>query len=198
MRPVIGITCCYETEKNQYQLNRDYVDAVHFSGGIPLILPHYQDAAVHIILEAIDGLLLSGGGDIDPALFCEEPWPENGDIDPHRDTFELALTAGAIAAEMPVLGICRGIQVINVAGGGSVCQDIGRVIQHPYKHDQQAPRWHPTHGIHIKHDSRLFDILGQEKLQVNSFHHQMVGTLARGFKITASSGDGVTEALEQQ
>jgi len=198
LRPVIGVTCCYDTEANRYYLPRDYVMSIHAGGGIPLILPHYGTNDASVIINKIDGLILSGGGDIDPVLFCEEPRPETGSIDPDRDAFELDLAAKAMEAGKPVLGICRGIQVINVAAGGSVCQDITLAVNHPYKHTQQAPRWHPTHGITVARKSRLFAILGVENLRVNSFHHQMVGRLAPGFMISARSGDGVIEAIEPE
>lgn len=196
MRPLIGITCCYEPGTDRFLLGRDYVQAVQAGGGIPLLLPPNREYDTNTLLNSLDGLVLSGGGDIDPVLFGEEPWPENGSIDPWRDSFELALAAGAMAIKMPLLGICRGMQIINVAGGGTVCQDIGRVIGRPYKHFQEAPRWHPTHNLFIKNNSTLFDILGTVNLRVNSFHHQMVGEPAPGFKISARAGDGVIEAIE--
>lgn len=196
MSPVIGISCCYKPDDNRYYLNRDYVQAVQSGGGTPVILPHDDGVDVNTMLNAVDGLVLSGGEDIDPGLFGEEPWPENGTIDPCRDVFEISLAKRAIELKMPLLGICRGIQLMNVAAGGTVCQDIGRAIDRPYKHNQQAPRWHVTHDINIKKKSTLFSIVGTETLRVNSFHHQMVGQLAPGFIISASSGDGVIEGIE--
>lgn len=196
MRPIIGISCCYEPGEDRYHLARDYIMAVQAGGGIPVILPHKKEIDANIIAEVIDGLVLSGGGDIDPSLFGEEPWPENGNVDPCRDYYELALVTRAIELKMPILGICRGIQVINVAAGGTVCQDIGRTVPNQLKHQQQAPRWHPTHGVNIKKGSTLFNILDAEKLRVNSFHHQMVGSLAPVFRVSAHSGDGVVEAIE--
>lgn len=124
MRPVIGVTCCYDTEANRYYLPRDYVMSIHAGGGIPLILPHYGTNDASVIINKIDGLILSGGGDIDPVLFCEEPRPETGSIDPDRDAFELDLAAKAMEAGKPVLGICRGIQVINVAAGAAFARTL--------------------------------------------------------------------------
>jgi len=196
MPPVIGISCCYEPGLDRYHLARDYVQAVQTGGGIPVILPPNDSIGTNTLLNAVDGLILSGGGDIDPVMFGEEPWPENGTIDPHRDAFEISLATRALEIKMPLLGICRGIQVINVAAGGTVCQDIAQVIGRPYKHTQQAPRWHVTHSIKIKKKSTLFGIIGVETLRVNSFHHQMVGDLAPNFIISAYSGDGVIEGIE--
>lgn len=197
MRPVVGITCSYNTALDQYHLARDYVRAVKAAGGDPVILPHTGNNNVRSLLNVIDGLLLSGGGDIDPYHFGEEPWPENGSIDPHRDSFELQITMQALEVEMPVFGICRGIQILNVAAGGTVCQDIQRAIPGAYKHSQEAPRWYPTHEIEIKQDSLLFDLLAAHKFRVNSFHHQMIGQTAEGFTVSARAGDGVIEAIER-
>ena len=196
MPPIIGISCCYEPGLDRYHLARDYVQAVQTGGGIPIILPPNDTIDTNNLLSALDGLILSGGGDIDPGMFGEEPWPENGNIDPQRDFFEISLATRALEKKMPLLGICRGIQVINVAAGGTVCQDIAQVIGRPYKHTQQAPRWHVTHSIKIKKKSTLFNIIGVETLRVNSFHHQMVGDLAPDFIISAYSGDGVIEGIE--
>ncbi|HBX22595.1 MAG TPA: peptidase C26 [Desulfotomaculum sp.] len=196
MPPIIGISCCYEPGLDRYHLARDYVQAVQTNGGIPVILPPNGSVDTNTLLDVVDGLILSGGGDIDPGMFGEEPWPENGTIDPHRDAFEISLVTRALAMKMPLLGICRGIQVMNVAAGGTVCQDIAQVIGRPYKHTQQAPRWHVTHSIKIKKKSTLFSIIGVETLRVNSFHHQMVGDLAPDFIISAYSGDGVIEGIE--
>jgi len=196
MHPVIGISCCYKPEENRYYLNRDYVQAVQSAGGIPVILPPNDSIAPDTILSTVNGLVLSGGEDVEPGLFEEEPWPENGTIDPDRDVFEILLATRALKLKMPLLGICRGIQVMNVAGGGTICQDIARVIDRPYKHHQQAPRWHVTHNIKIEKESMLFNIVGEETLRVNSFHHQMVGRLAPGFIISAYSADGVVEGIE--
>ncbi len=198
MRPVIGVTCCYQEETSRYCLAGDYVQAVKCSGGLPVILPHGQREDIRYLLDVLDGLLLSGGGDLDPFYFGEEPWPENGSIDPERDLFELELVKCALSMGMPVLGICRGVQVLNVAAGGGVCQDINRLVNNPCKHMQQAPRWYPTHSIKIRKDTLLFDILGVSKVRVNSFHHQMVGKLAPGFVIVAESIDGVIEAIERE
>lgn len=195
LRPVIGITCSFEYTNNRFQLGGDYVDAVRDAGGIPLILPH-QDNSIDEILNVISGLLLSGGGDIDPYHTGKEPWPQSGSIDPHRDAFELAITAKALAANMPLLGICRGMQVMNVAAGGDICQDIYRSLPEAYKHTQEAPRWYPTHSIKIVEKTLLKKIIGLDELRVNSFHHQSINHAAPGFVVSAYSSDGIAEAIE--
>ncbi|SHF19374.1 putative glutamine amidotransferase [Desulforamulus putei DSM 12395] len=194
--PVIGITSSYDRESGRTFLSRYYVQAVEAAGGLPLVLPCIlSEGMVDKILGAIDGLLLSGGVDVDPLLFGEEPHPAMGDICPQRDRFELALTKRALAMDMPILAICRGIQVLNVAAGGTLCQDIGSAIRNPLKHDQLAPRWYGTHTIHILADSKLAAVWG-DTLVVNSFHHQAVDRVAEGFRATAWSADGVVEGME--
>ena len=196
MTPLIGITSSYDRESNRTTLSRFYIQAVEAAGGLPLILPCLLgEKTVDSILATIDGLLLSGGVDVDPLLFGEEPLPSLGAICPERDIFELALTRRALALGVPILAICRGVQVLNIAAGGKVLQDIGSDIDKPIKHDQQAPLWYGSHSIEILPGSRLAAIFG-EKAIVNSFHHQAVGQIAKGFLATAWSSDGVVEALE--
>lgn len=197
MRPIIGITCGNIGSSPRFALSADYVRAVESVGGTPVVLPVLRDeAGVERLVSLVDGVLLSGGGDLDPTVYGEEPLPQNGSIDPERDWFELLLTRKVLARGLPVLGICRGMQVLNVAAGGTVCQDISLEIERPLKHFQDAPRWYPTHSIEVVENTRLARILGERKLKVNSFHHQMVGRRAAGFCVSALSPDGVIEAIE--
>ncbi|WP_034630623.1 gamma-glutamyl-gamma-aminobutyrate hydrolase family protein [Desulfotruncus alcoholivorax] len=195
MRPIIGITCSFDYSNNKFQLGGDYIEAVRSAGGIPLLLPH-QESSIDEIINVIDGLLLSGGGDIDPCHISQEPWPQSGSIDPLRDAFELTITSRAIAEGMPVLGICRGMQVMNVAAGGDIHQDIYRSLPGAIKHSQDAPRWYPTHNIKIIKNTMLERILGLAELRVNSYHHQSINHVALGYRISAYSNDGVAEAIE--
>jgi len=197
LRPVIGITCGYSYDDNKYQISRDYIEAVQKAGGIPVILPHLEPSNMtNLFLQAIDGLILSGGGDLDPVWFKEEPLPVSGWIDPLRDGFEIALASSALTAGVPVLGICRGMQVLNVAGGGGICQDLHTKLPKALKHSQEAPRWYPTHKIKISKDTLLHSILGATEYTVNSYHHQSINLLAPGFQVSAVASDGVQEAIE--
>jgi len=197
MRPVIGITCGMEEKNNRFVVGMDYVQAVEKAGGLPVVIPSVKGTPERL-LGILDGLLLTGGGDMDPLLFGEEPLPVTGDVDPHRDILELKLTRAALAEKKPVLGICRGMQVLNVAAGGTICQDISLKIENSLKHSQQAPRWHPTHSIVIEKGTLAEKILGAGILKVNSFHHQVIGSLAPGFIVSARARDGAEEIIEQE
>lgn len=198
MKPFIGITCAWDEEKGRYFLPGGYVKAVEAGGGIPLplayILDHYS---VRRLTGIISGLVLSGGTDVDPVFFGEDPIPAGGEVCPLRDRFELTAAGAALESGIPVLGICRGMQVLNIAAGGDIYQDISsQAGGGGIKHFQQAPRWHPTHDIVIKEGTVLESILGAGRLRVNSFHHQAVRRVAPGFIVSAGSADGVIEAVE--
>lgn len=196
MLPVIGITCAASRGGGRLYLNEPYAAAVAAAGGLPLLLPEMRGLENNY-LKRLHGLLLSGGGDIDPSFFGQEPHPLTGWISPRRDAFELELARLALKTGIPVLGICRGLQILNVAAGGDICQDISISVRDPLKHIQDAPRWHPTHGLRINPGTLLADLLGLET-RVNSFHHQAVGRVSGLFSMTARSPDGVIEGLESQ
>lgn len=196
MRPVIGITCCLNEEMGRYFIGRDYVEGVEKAGGMPIVLPSINKRSIESLLDILDGLLLSGGGDLDPLFFGEEPLPVTGEVDPQRDVFELELTRHALKRGLPILGICRGMQVLNVAAGGTISQDISLKFDSFYKHSQQAPRWYPTHSIKLEKGTLAAQIIGEEKIRVNSFHHQCIGEVAPGFIVSARSNDGVEEIIE--
>lgn len=198
MIPVIGITGSYDRDSGRTFLSRYYIQAVEAAGGLPLVIPPIlSEAHADKILSFIDGLLLSGGVDVDPLIFGEEPLPAMGDICPRRDQLELSLTRRALAMDMPIFGICRGVQVLNIAAGGGVIQDIGSAIQGAFKHDQLAPRWYGTHTVHTMPGSKLASVLGGA-IVVNTFHHQAVGRVAEDFEMTAWSLDGVVEGIESK
>lgn len=196
MRPVIGITAGFQEEEKRYHLSADYTEGIYRAGGLPVILPSLPPEAVPLIVTAIDGLLLSGGGDLDPYHFGEEPSPQTGQISPRRDSFELSIAREALSRRLPILGICRGMQVLNVAGGGTIYQDLSLGIRQPLKHYQEAPRWYTTHQITIREGSKLAAIFRTTTLRVNSFHHQAVKKVAPDFAPTAWAPDGVIEAIE--
>lgn len=197
MRPLIGISCSYDLQEGRFFLAEAYVNAVSEAGGVPVILPSIQgNRNISILTQNIAGLLLAGGGDVDPSHFNEEPCPGLGEITPERDKFEILVVRAAIRKKLPVLGICRGLQVLNIACGGTVIQHIPAAVTKPIKHSQKAPRWYPTHRVFLEKTSLLSGICGTECLNVNSFHHQAVKDPAPGFKITGVSSDGITEAME--
>jgi putative glutamine amidotransferase len=178
-------------------VNASYVQSVLAAGGLPLILsPALGAARAAEALEAIDALILSGGDDIDPRLYGAEPSPLLGPIDAARDLFELALFAGARQRAMPILGICRGLQLINVGLGGTLWQDLPSERAGVVNHDPKSARTTRTHGVRVERETRMHAAAGADVFTVNSFHHQGVRELAAGLVATGWSEDGLVEALE--
>lgn len=196
MRPLIGVTSSYSWDNNSQNLPNSYIDAVERGGGTPIILPPTFTVDVGQLLEAVDGLVLTGGVDVDPQIYGEDPLPQMGRIDPKRDHFELEITRRALSVGKPTLAICRGIQVLNVAAGGTLFQDIPSQVKGSIKHSAQTPTFYPSHSVRVKAGSKLHGIFGKEELGVNSFHHQSVKDLGEGLVATAWAPDGVIEAME--
>ena len=197
--PVIGITGNFSD--GNLTLAPGYYMSVLKAGCVPLVIPPFDDSdydnALINLLDGLDGLLLSGGGDINPLYLGEEPLKELHSINPARDRQELLLTKLAANRQIPMLGICKGIQVMNVALGGTAYQDIDTQIEGKrIKHSQDLRREYASHTVDIEPDSILADILGITKIPVNSFHHQAIAKPAPGFRITAKATDGVAEAIE--
>lgn len=201
---LIGITCSTapENEKNgpRQFLNRAYVWAVERAGGVPVILPVLRDnTGAERVLGALDGLLLSGGADVAAYHYGETQHEKVDGVDEERDATELALLKVALAQDMPIFGICRGIQVLNVAMGGTLIQDLPSQAPSSIAHrqsDNNIPRNCPSHPIRIVSDSRLRRIVGVGEMQTNSFHHQAIKNLAPGLVVTATAPDNVIEAVE--
>ncbi|KXH87077.1 gamma-glutamyl-gamma-aminobutyrate hydrolase family protein [Sporosarcina sp. HYO08] len=198
MKPVIGITTDVKDDGRQI-LKSEYVQAIIRAGGLPFIVPVGVEENAAQIAGMLDGLLLSGGHDINPLLFHEEPHRALGGVSPERDASELVLAKEMAKLDKPILGICRGLQVINVAFGGTLLQDIykqstGELIQHI----QQAPNDHATHFVQLTQGSLLETIAGKEKIVVNSFHHQALKDAAPGFRVTGVASDGIIEVLESE
>lgn len=193
-RPVIGITGNYGDLT--CKLGEGYYKQVVAAGGVPLIIPPVADAAVLTsILEKVDAVLLSGGADINPLYQGEDPIPQLGGINSERDLPELLLVRMAFHRQLPMLGICRGIQTLAMALGGKVAQHISTNI----KHSQDADRSEPTHSVSIEKDSTLYNIYSGNQsptLYVNSFHHQAVSEPGEHFRVVAKANDGVIEAIE--
>jgi microsomal dipeptidase-like Zn-dependent dipeptidase/anthranilate/para-aminobenzoate synthase component II len=194
-KPVIGLTGNYG--ELACKLNEGYYKSIWRAGGVPVIIPPIADTDVLInTLEHIDGLLLTGGADFNPLYAGEEPSPRLGGINAERDLPELLIAQLAYNRQIPMLGICRGIQTLAMALGGKVQQDINDVAQ--IRHSQDADRSEPTHSVTIEPDSTLFNIYNKEKLFVNSFHHQAVCDPGERFRVTARSADGIIEAIESR
>ena len=202
-RPVIGITGNYGEQT--CKLADGYYCSVQKAGGVPVIIPPLNDTdSIINTLEHIDGLLLSGGADYNPLYAGEEPLPSLHGINSERDLPELLITRLAYNRQIPILGICRGIQTLAMALGGTVRQDIGQTT---VKHSQDADRSEPTHSVAVEKDSTLFNIYESylspshpltlsPSLYVNSFHHQAVGDAGQLFRVTATAADGTIEAIE--
>ena len=201
-RPIIGITTNLGTKGAE--LAQGYWQSVRRAGGTPLLLPPTDDREELLSqVEQLDGLLLSGGGDINPLLCGEEPIPELGGICPERDGYELALLDEALRRGIPILGICRGMQMLALAAGGSIAQDMaawlrkngGNHAADMLKHSQDAPRNCATHHVETDFHSQLSAMVGSGRIAVNSFHHQAV-TDSGKLKVVARAADGFIEAIE--
>lgn len=196
--PIIGIVCDHEPEKGRYFLWDDYVKAVEKGGGQPLLLPTALGERAGELMELIDGLLLTGSfGDVDPSLFGEEPHPTLGRLNLRKTNFEIALVRAALEKGKAVLGICYGMQTINVALGGSLVQDIPSQVKNALQHSQWEERTRPVHPVNIEKGSFLHRIVGKERIDVNSTHHQAVSRVATGLIRNAWADDGVTEGIEK-
>ena len=179
----------------------DYMESVRRAGGEPIEVAAGGEAPEHI-LARVDGIMLTGGGDVDPMLYGETPHATFQAAEGDRDQFEMALTRAAIAANIPFLAICRGMQLLNVAMGGTLIQDIPSQVPGALEHSLPEPRAHVAHEVWVAKGSRLSALLADhmedgETCHVNSRHHQSVATAAPGFEITATSPDGVIEAMEK-
>lgn len=201
IKPIIGIPIgdLPPVEgKSFYGMAPACAEAVQAAGGVPVLFPPgVEESDLARLLDRSDGLLLIGGPDPDPRLFGQEPIPGNGRISPGRDRLEIALITAAIERNMPILGLCRGMQMINVALGGDIYQDLPSQFPGALKHVQEAPRWYPTHGVRFAEGSRLAGIFQAREAAVNSYHHQAVRRLAPGIKATAHAPDGVVEGIER-
>lgn len=195
-RPIIGITGNFSD--GNCTVADGYIRSVLAGGGTPLIIPPYDESeALQNTLDHIDGLLLTGGGDINPLFLGEEPLKQLGGINHRRDRQELLLTRLAADRQIPILGICRGIQIMTAALGGTLYQDIYSQTDASVKHNQNLDRSYPSHTVSLKEGSILRSIFeNMETLPVNSFHHQAVKEPAPGFNVCAQANDGIIEAVE--
>jgi len=179
----------------------DYMESIRRAGGEPIEVIPGAELPEHL-LARVDGLMLTGGGDVDPMIYGEEPHGTFQAAEAGRDDFEIALSRAAMASGIPFLAICRGMQVLNVAMGGTLVQDIPSQIVGALEHSVPEPRHHIAHEVWISKDSKLSALLADhmedgETCHVNSRHHQAVKQAAKGFEVTATSPDGVIEAMEK-
>ena len=207
-KPIIGISASmiYE-EKDQLFLGDkyscvaySYIDAVYKSWGIPITLPILKDvSAIREQVKLLDGLILSGGRDVDPHFYGEEPLEKLEAIFPERDVHEMALIKAAIDLKKPILAICRGMQILNVTYGGTLYQDISYAPGEHIKQYQIGSPYQATHSIKIDKNSILFKMADKSEIErVNSFHHQALKQVAKGLKVVATAPDGIIEAVEAE
>jgi putative glutamine amidotransferase len=197
--PLVGITTSItvgQTPERAY-INSAYLHAVQQASGVPVLLPpQLSKASLERLVRGLDALLLTGGGDVDPAAFGEAPHPTLYEVAPSRDALETQVTLIALERKTPLLAICRGIQVLNVALGGSLHQDVATEPGTEIQHSQKEARDQTTHKVTITPRSRLGRVLGAEDLEVNSFHHQVIKSLGRGLVPVAWAPDQLVEGVE--
>ncbi|MBE3556205.1 MAG: gamma-glutamyl-gamma-aminobutyrate hydrolase family protein [Firmicutes bacterium] len=177
-------------------LKRAYQEPIVRAGGLPLLIGYLPDALCQQAVTQSDAVLLTGGEDVDPLRYGAYPQRGLGSVDPKRDATELAVVRAALAQGKPLLAICRGIQVLNVALGGTLYQDLPRERPGTLLHSQTAPRWAASHPVSIAPESLLARLIGADPYPVNSFHHQSCRSLGEGLVVTATAPDGVVEAIE--
>jgi putative glutamine amidotransferase len=197
--PLIGLTTSVTvgTSPERAYVNASYVNAIQQAGGIPVLLtPHLSLDARIRLWEHLSALVLSGGGDVDPARFGEARHPSLIDVSGARDDLEIDLTRRAIEHGVPLLAICRGIQVLNAALGGTLYQDIPSDPGSPIAHSQTEPRAQSTHAVKVQEGTRLAAILGRLEVDVNSFHHQAIKRPGHGLRVVAAAPDGIVEGVE--
>jgi putative glutamine amidotransferase len=197
-RPLIGIAVGRIPVNDRLidGTQRDYGDRIAEAGGIPLQLLGRSDVPVEVALDRLDGIVLTGGGDVAPELYGAQPAAESGGVDIERDHAELALVAEAASLGLPVLAVCRGIQLVNVARGGTLVQHLPAVTSEP--HLVVDRRTELVHSVRIDPDSSLRNIVGPDDLGVNSLHHQAVDRVGRGLVAVAWAEDGTVEGLEDR
>jgi putative glutamine amidotransferase len=179
-------------------VNRDYTDAVHLGGALPVVLPPAKEE-VDILnqLEMIDLLIVSGGADLQPSLYGEVPSPLLERVSPERDQYEMQLVRLAHAQGMPIFGICRGLQLINVAFGGKLYQDLSEFGASAVLHRHADQRQACMHPVEVVESTLLYEIFQQKELQTNSYHHQGIKLLAPEFRVNAYAADGLIEGVEK-
>lgn len=193
-QPLIGLTTYGRNADNRFTLPAEYVDAVRRAGGVPILIPA-GEARWQTLVEALDALILTGGGDIDPDHYRGRRHETNYGIDRERDTLELELGRWVMTSGLPTLGICRGAQILNVVGGGQLIEHIPDEVGEAVLH-RAPPREPIAHRIRLKAGSQLAGIFGQEEFEAASWHHQALRGVAQGFEAVGHAPDGTIEAIE--
>jgi putative glutamine amidotransferase len=198
MRPVVALTCASEPDPRAgYFLRKTYLKAVEAAGALPMIVAPGKPEDAEAILDRVQGLFLTGGGDIDPDLYNARPACGSQAADRERDVFEIALVKTALVRDMPVLAVCRGMQVLSVACGGRLVQDIAAEIKDAADHRPAIERAMTAHDVELLPGTRIRSILGQDRMGVNSTHHQAVREPGEGLIVSARCPrDRIIEALE--
>ena len=199
-KPIIGITLDYEKEGEYskfpwYAIRENYLTSLHKFGAIPIPLLH-QNSAIESLIDILDGLIITGGNfDINPMLY-EETNKGSRNVKDKRTNFEIDIFNNFLNTSKPILGICGGEQLINIASGGNLLQDISQSIKTEIKHEQLNPRDEVSHKINIRKETKLHKIIKHNQIKVNSAHHQSVNKLGKNFIYSALAEDGVIEAIE--
>ncbi|HZH89963.1 MAG TPA: gamma-glutamyl-gamma-aminobutyrate hydrolase family protein [Pyrinomonadaceae bacterium] len=200
LRPLIGITMRHELDTERFYLARAYSEALEAAGGVPVHLSLIPKADyIETILDKLDGVLLPGSAsDVDPLRYGHEPHPKLGAVHPLRDETDALVLREVERRAMPLLAICFGLQIWNVARGGTLIQDIESQMPEAILHEQGAPRGRRSHRVRLLGESGLAELAGGESALVNSHHHQAIETVGEGLRATAWTADGLIEALEDQ
>jgi putative glutamine amidotransferase len=186
-----------EPPRIELALGTSYPEAIERAGGVPVVIPPLRREAIGVLLDRVDGICLPGGPDLQPATYGEQPHPKLGPTEPRVDALELALIRAADRRRLPILGICRGMQALNVARGGTLHQHLPDVVGEAVCHRQEEVGSVPTHRVQLASRSTLRALFQADAVDVNSFHHQAVRDLGRGLVATAWASDGVVEAIEE-
>lgn len=200
-KPIIGIASTYLIEREgivREYVNKDYIQAVEKAGGIPISLPVVNDEEdIKSQIRLCDGIILAGGPDINPLLYNDEPHTKLSYVFTEVDEYQIKLAEISLDKDLPILGICRGHQLLNVVCGGTLYQDLSEISSGTLKHVQDAARYEYSHKIKTKPKSIIGSLLGNEAL-VNSFHHQCIKEPGKGLEVTATASDGVIEGVEMK
>ena len=197
-KPLIGIPCRMDAGRDQFYLRKQYSEAVFQAGGTPVLLPLIPEKIyAQELVRGLDAVLISGSNsDVDPHRYGQEPHPKIGSIVSRRDETDLLLLDEIFRVRKPLLGICFGIQILNVYLGGTLWQDVEAQVKQAVKHEQTGLEDYRSHTIRVKRRSLLYELVGQTETRVNSFHHQAIHKVATRLVAVAESTDGVVEAVE--